>query len=369
MAVFYADRVKETSTTTGVGSYSLAGAVDGCRSFSVVAGKSITYCAEDGINWEIGEGVVTGSTISRASIIASSNSGAAVNWAAGEKSIFLTQSADRTVTTDKVNTFTEAIVGVAGTVTVPSFKVGNSGLYSSTPNQIDFSAGGIRSFAAEYVASSVNYVVSVPSVTTAATGIAARGTDANIPLLLNAKGTGAVLLNSTAFSVSSTGALSTSQLITGSLGATFSGGTVTIGAATTITSIGAFSTSRVITGTLGATFSGANVASTIGFSSSEYAAGTGAPGTINWANGQNQTRTFTSSGALTLSNPINGATYKLRIVQGGVGSFEISSYVGATILWAGGSAPILSSAAGSIDIISLYYNGTNYYGQIGVGFA
>lgn len=90
-----ADRVKETSTTTGTGTYDLAGAVAGFRTF--VAGVGTTnmccYCAENGTDWETGCGIVTDATpdtLARTMVQASSNAGAAVNWGAGTKNIFCT---------------------------------------------------------------------------------------------------------------------------------------------------------------------------------------------------------------------------------------------------------------------------------------
>lgn len=95
MATKLADRVKETSTTTGTGTYSLAGAVTGFQAFSdaFVTTDVVYYCAEDGANWEIGEGTLTTGTpwtLARTTILASSNADAAVNWAAGTRKIFCT---------------------------------------------------------------------------------------------------------------------------------------------------------------------------------------------------------------------------------------------------------------------------------------
>lgn len=94
MAHITADRVKETSTTTGTGSYTLAGAATGFRAFSAVCATNDTvyYAAADqsGAGWEIGLGTLTASTtLARTTIIASSNSGSAVNWSAGTRYIFL----------------------------------------------------------------------------------------------------------------------------------------------------------------------------------------------------------------------------------------------------------------------------------------
>lgn len=95
----YGDRVKETTTTTGTGTYSLAGAATGCQGFVAGCGDGglVTYCCTDGTNWETGLGRVvdnTPDTLSRLVILSSSNAGAAVSWAAGTKDIFVTLSAD-----------------------------------------------------------------------------------------------------------------------------------------------------------------------------------------------------------------------------------------------------------------------------------
>lgn len=108
MAFVTADRVKETSTTTGTGTYSLDGAVAGFRTF--VAGIGTTnlchYVAEDGTNWEVGIGTVTDATpdtLARTLILASSNAGSAVNWGAGTKNIFCgAVAADRNPRTRKL---------------------------------------------------------------------------------------------------------------------------------------------------------------------------------------------------------------------------------------------------------------------------
>lgn len=102
MVDLVADRVKETSTTTGTGAYALAGAAVGFQSFVAGIGnaKPALYAAENGTDWEVGVGTVTDGapdTLSRDTILASSASGSAVNWAAGTKQIFVTQPAARSV--------------------------------------------------------------------------------------------------------------------------------------------------------------------------------------------------------------------------------------------------------------------------------
>jgi hypothetical protein len=91
MAFEVADRIQETSTTTGTGTYSLDGAATGFQAFSVLGASSITgYFATDDTNWEVGIGTVaTGpATLARTTVLASSNSGSAVNWGAGTRRIY-----------------------------------------------------------------------------------------------------------------------------------------------------------------------------------------------------------------------------------------------------------------------------------------
>lgn len=92
--VVLADRVRETTQTTGTGTYSLDGAPTGFRTFvsGVGNGNLTIYTAALGSSWEVGIGTVTSgapATLSRDAILASSNSNNAVNWPAGVKDIFV----------------------------------------------------------------------------------------------------------------------------------------------------------------------------------------------------------------------------------------------------------------------------------------
>jgi len=104
MALVINDRVKETSTTTGTGTIDLAGAETGYESFvSGVGTTNTTYYAielNSANEWEVGIGTVTDATpdtLSRDTIISSSNGDAAVNFSAGTKNVFCTLPAKKTI--------------------------------------------------------------------------------------------------------------------------------------------------------------------------------------------------------------------------------------------------------------------------------
>lgn len=96
MALVYFDRVQETFTTTGTGSLTLAGALNGTfRTFASVCSTSDTfyYCIEDAVNgaWETGLATYSGTnTLARTSVKASSNAGSAVNLGSGTKRVYMT---------------------------------------------------------------------------------------------------------------------------------------------------------------------------------------------------------------------------------------------------------------------------------------
>lgn len=99
MALVLADRVLETTTVAGTGAATLDGAITGYQPFSVIGDGSTTYYTivaidDNGVptgDWEVGTGTYTlsGNTISRDTVLSSSNGGALVYFASGTKQIFL----------------------------------------------------------------------------------------------------------------------------------------------------------------------------------------------------------------------------------------------------------------------------------------
>ncbi|MDB4997485.1 MAG: hypothetical protein JWM74_4917 [Myxococcaceae bacterium] len=91
----YADRVRETTTSTGTGIVTLAGAVAGFRTFAsaLSTGERVRYAIVDSTTgaWETGDGVFTtsGTTLTRENVFSSSNGNALVSFAAGTKDVWI----------------------------------------------------------------------------------------------------------------------------------------------------------------------------------------------------------------------------------------------------------------------------------------
>jgi hypothetical protein len=108
MALVLKDRVKETSTTTGTGALTLLGAETGYQSFAVIGDSNTCYYTiqntDSGFEgeWEVGIGTYTasGTTLSRNTVLSSSNSGSLVDFSAGTKTVFVTYPAEKAFALD-----------------------------------------------------------------------------------------------------------------------------------------------------------------------------------------------------------------------------------------------------------------------------
>ena len=107
MALVVNDRVKETSTTTGTGSFTLNGAAVGFETFSSAIGNTnTTYYAivlQGGSQFEVGLGTVSAGALSRDTILSSSNGDALVDFSAGIKDVFCTLPASKAVYKNESN--------------------------------------------------------------------------------------------------------------------------------------------------------------------------------------------------------------------------------------------------------------------------
>jgi DNA-binding beta-propeller fold protein YncE len=111
MALVLKDRVKETTTSVGTGTVTLAGAATGFQSFAAVGDGNATYYAiagQTGNEWEVGVGTYTasGTTLSRTTVLSSSTGGTLVNFSAGTKDVFCTYPSEKSVYIDEAGILT-----------------------------------------------------------------------------------------------------------------------------------------------------------------------------------------------------------------------------------------------------------------------
>ena len=142
MAFVVADRVKETCTAPGTGTVTLLGASAGYQSFSVIGnGNTTYYCIADqgGNNWEVGIGTYTssGTTLSRDTVLSSSNGGSKTNFSTGTQDVFVTYPSERSV-----------YVNSAGAIITPDVSSvllttnGGTGLSTYTAGDLPYYATG-----------------------------------------------------------------------------------------------------------------------------------------------------------------------------------------------------------------------------------
>jgi hypothetical protein len=131
MPLVVRDRVQETSTTTGTGTFTLAGASTGFQSFSAIGNGNTTYytiAAQGGSQWEVGIGTYTssGTTLSRDTVLSSSASGAKVDFTAGVKNVFVTYPAGKAVYGDATDTAFEAQFAATNGLIMNNMTVGTT---------------------------------------------------------------------------------------------------------------------------------------------------------------------------------------------------------------------------------------------------
>ena len=136
MTLVVSDRVQETCAAPGTGVVTLLGASNGYQSFSSgIGANNTTYYTivdQSGTNWEVGLGTVgaTGLTLTRTTVLSSSNSGSLVNFSAGIQNVWVDYPAGKAVYKDSIGTVTVpqlATNSTTSTTPVLSFNASNSG--------------------------------------------------------------------------------------------------------------------------------------------------------------------------------------------------------------------------------------------------
>jgi hypothetical protein len=330
MALVVKDRVKETTTTTGTGTLTLAGAATGFQAFSVLGDGSTTYYAIYDVatgGWEVGLGTYTlsGTTLSRDTVLSSSNSGAAVNWGAGSKDVFVTQPSEATQTVNSYSTaatlvaFVNALADTSGgafTLTLPaSPKTGDTVIISDaagsfgTNNLTVARNGSTISGIADDLVCDINSV----SITLAYTG-------STWSVYAQIGGVSGTVVTETGAQTLTNKTL-TNPTINNPTINNYTEGAVAIGTVTTAH-------------------------------------------TFDLTSGTLQTATLTASTACTFTMPTASAGKSFLLVLGQAPSTGSGTATFTSVLWAGGTAPTVTAAAGSVDMFSFVSDGTNWYGAV-----
>ena len=203
MALVINDRVKETTTTTGTGAVSLAGAVTGFETFAAGIGNSNTvyYCIahQTAAEFEVGLGTLDGdsSDLTRTTVISSSNSDSAVDFSAGTKDVFCTIPASKLIFEDANN---DATIGRNLTVTGDLTITGDDITMNTNTSGAALIGDGTN----------FNPVAISGDITIAANGTAAIGSGVIVNADVNSSA--AIAMSKTAFTAGTGVSLSTNTL-------------------------------------------------------------------------------------------------------------------------------------------------------------
>lgn len=342
MALVLADRVKETTTTTGTGTVTLLGASTGFQSFAAVGNANTTYytiTAQTGTEWEVGIGTYTssGTTLSRTTVLSSSNGGSAVNFSAGTKDVFVTYPSSRSVYADGTTlTATNSSV-------LPIASGGTNSTATATAGGIGYGTGTAHAYTS--AGSSGQVVTSAgagaPTFTTAtnantASAIVQRDASGNFSAgTITAALTGNVTGNVTGSSGSTTGNAATATVLQTARtinGTSFNGSAdITITANTTNTlTLGTYLTGTSFNGSAAVTAAvdatSANTASKV---VARDASGNFSAGTITAALSGNAT-TATSATSATTATTATQVSNSLTLATSGTGLSGSASFNGAS---------------------------------------
>ena len=177
MALTLKDRVLETCTSPGTGAVTLLGAVTGYQAFSTVGNGNTCYYTiadQSGANWECGIGTyaTSGNTLTRTTILSSSNAGSTVNFATGTQNVFLTYPSEKAVYLDASGNVQPSL----GTATFSS--ITDSGL---TSGRVTYATtGGLLTDSANMTFDGTNFATSNSMRVTGSTTSYASGAGAEI---------------------------------------------------------------------------------------------------------------------------------------------------------------------------------------------
>jgi hypothetical protein len=331
MALVVKDRVKVSSTTTGTGTFTLGSAALGFQDFSVIGDGNTTYYTITGVGsaeFEVGIGTFTasGTTLSRDTILESSNAGSAVNFSAGAKEVFVTYPAERAVYTDAAGTAitpaTASVLGVSsGGTGITSLGTGVA-TFLGTPSSANLAAAVTD----ETGSGSLVFATS-PTFVTPLLGTPTSGNLANCTFpTLNQSTTGnaatatalqtARTINGTSFDGTANITITANTTNTLTLGTGLGGSSFNGSAAVTATVSYGTSAGTACQGN-DARLSDSRQATNTNTQLASLGVGTGASGTSGEIRATNNVTAFYSDKRLKdIIGPINNALYKVSKISG-----------------------------------------------------
>ena len=115
MTLILDDRIQETSVTSGTGTLTLDGAVVGFKPFSTIGNNNTTYyCIFGAVDWEVGLGTYNAGTLTRTTVLSSSNSNNLVNFTAETKNVFVDLPASKAIYRDAAGLVPEFATAAQG---------------------------------------------------------------------------------------------------------------------------------------------------------------------------------------------------------------------------------------------------------------
>ena len=356
MALALYDRVQQTGTANTTVSFTLSGSVTGYQSFSVVGNGNTTYygATDTSGNWEVGIGTyATGGTLTRTTILASSNSGSAVTFS-GAVTVFVTYPSERSVNLDgsgnvsALGTISSGIwqgstVGVAyGGTGVTSSSGANSVVLRDSSQNITF-----NNYVAGFAATTAAAGTTVLTVASARNQVLVGSTSQTFQL---PNATTLQLGQSFVFINNSSGVLTVKDNASTTIETVPSGGITQLGATSIATSAGSWGAYSFIPAAVDWGTNALNLASTV------ISGGTWQGGTIASGYGGTGLTTFTAANYALYSTSASALTAgTLPVPAGGTGQTSFSS----------GYIPYGNSSAALQSSSLLQFNGT--YLQVGGG--